>query len=135
AVNELVSTLNLARSEAIKRGDRITVCKSADGAACTGSGGWDQGWIVFVDSDSDAVVDAGEEVLSVNGALDPPLTMIGNGNVANYVSFVHDGTTQTTSGALQMGTVTLCGSGVENEDREIVINNVGRTNLRKKTCS
>ena len=33
--NEFVTALNLARSEAIKRSVRVTVCKSADGTTCT----------------------------------------------------------------------------------------------------
>ena len=35
AVNSLLSSLHLARSEAIKRNSRAVVCKSASGDACT----------------------------------------------------------------------------------------------------
>lgn len=45
--NQLVTALNLARTEAIRRGVQINVCSSSDGATCTGN--WVDGWIVIVD--------------------------------------------------------------------------------------
>jgi type IV fimbrial biogenesis protein FimT len=45
SANNLVASIQLARSEAIKRNVTVTVCASADGAAC--GGGWEQGWIVL----------------------------------------------------------------------------------------
>jgi len=62
-VNELVAGLNLARSEAIKRGDNVTVCGSNDGSSCGGN--WLDGWIVFSDLDNDGNVDAGETIVRV----------------------------------------------------------------------
>jgi type IV fimbrial biogenesis protein FimT len=113
--NELVSAFNLARSEAIKRGVRVTVCKSANGTACTNAGDWAQGWIVFEDTDNDATVDVApaEDILRVrgairiNGELDTSLTLAGAGDVANYVSYLGDGASYTTAGALQSGTISL----------------------------
>jgi type IV fimbrial biogenesis protein FimT len=40
------STLDYARSEAIRRQHTVTICKSKDGKACSGS--WNDGWIVLV---------------------------------------------------------------------------------------
>ena len=48
--NELVTALNLARSEAVKRGARVSLCPSTDQASCTGGTQWEDGWIVFLDS-------------------------------------------------------------------------------------
>ncbi|MEE4379215.1 MAG: GspH/FimT family pseudopilin, partial [Candidatus Competibacteraceae bacterium] len=43
--NDFASSLNLARSEAVKRARRTVLCKSSDGATCdTSSAGWEQGW-------------------------------------------------------------------------------------------
>jgi type IV fimbrial biogenesis protein FimT len=46
--NEFVAALNLARSEAMKRGVNVTVCRSTNGTACAASGDWGQGWMVYV---------------------------------------------------------------------------------------
>jgi type IV fimbrial biogenesis protein FimT len=45
ATGEMVTALQLARSEAIRRNTRVTVCASANGTACSGSGDWSR-WIV-----------------------------------------------------------------------------------------
>lgn len=45
AADNLMASVQLARSEAIKRNRVITLCTSADGATCA-TGGWQQGWIV-----------------------------------------------------------------------------------------
>jgi len=47
AIAALTSDLALARSEAIKRGNSVTVCSSADGNNCLGVTEWRQGWIVY----------------------------------------------------------------------------------------
>jgi len=56
--NELVSALILARSEALKRSQNITVCTSANSTTCSGGTDFAQGWIVFLDCDSDGTFDA-----------------------------------------------------------------------------
>lgn len=57
--NALVSSLQLARSEAVKRGTNTVVCASSDQMTCTGSDDWDQGWIVFSDLNLNGVPDVG----------------------------------------------------------------------------
>ena len=43
---EMTASLQLARSEAIRRNARVTVCSSADGTTCSGSTDWGH-WIVI----------------------------------------------------------------------------------------
>jgi type IV fimbrial biogenesis protein FimT len=45
--NDLVASVHLARSEAIKRNDAVTLCASSDGATCEDDGGWEVGWVVL----------------------------------------------------------------------------------------
>lgn len=95
-VNDFVTTLNLARSEAIKRGTRISICKSADASSCdTSTTGWEQGWIVFIDSDTDETHDTGETILLTSEGLPAGYTLTGDSssNVKNYVSYRPSGKT------------------------------------------
>lgn len=52
-VNDLISSLHLARTEAVKRRANVTICPSAnpmaDPPACDNAGSFADGWIVFVD--------------------------------------------------------------------------------------
>lgn len=130
--NEFVAALQLARSEAIKRGTRITLCKSLDGSNCaSNSNGYEQGWIVFIDLDNDANVDVGEEIIRVHSNFeDNNMSLTGNSNVADYLSFVADGTTRlatgTANGAFQAGTLTLCKTP---KARQIIVSSTGRLRL------
>ena len=45
--NNLVVSLYLARSEAIKRNTIVRVCPSTDGTSCATSSSWQTGWIVM----------------------------------------------------------------------------------------
>lgn len=71
AVNALIGTLQLARSEAIKRGRTVRVCNTNNGTSCfvgsnIGNGGWKSGWIAYVDNDaSGTTVTAGDEIILV----------------------------------------------------------------------
>ena len=66
ASNDFLATLNYARSEAIKRGQTITVCASSDQATCTNSP-WQDGWIVQEANST--------ELLRAHGALDGEATL------------------------------------------------------------
>jgi type IV fimbrial biogenesis protein FimT len=48
--SSLVGDLMLARTEAVKRGQNVSVCVSSDGATCLATNTWQSGWIVFPDS-------------------------------------------------------------------------------------
>jgi len=133
-VNEWVAAAQLTRSEAIKRGVRVTLCKSADGANCAADGGFEKGWIVFSDPNNNAKVDMGEELIRIFGAVavGSDLSLTGNTPVANYVSYTADGVARLLSGAFQAGTLTVC---MKPKARQIVINNVGRIKVVESTCS
>jgi type IV fimbrial biogenesis protein FimT len=127
AVNRLVASLHLARSEAIKRNGRVVLCKSPDLAACAGKGGWDQGWIVFHDLNNNAQLDAGEWLLLQQGPLAPGLHLSGNRPVASYVSYGAVGRARLTSGAFQAGAFTVCpGNGTTANIRKVILSPTGR---------
>lgn len=78
--NQLISTVSIARSEAIKRGQAVAVCsKNADPAqtcvpAANGAQNWSDGWIVFTDADDNQVA-AANEIIKVFGNLDDASTV------------------------------------------------------------
>jgi len=144
SVNELSGSINVARSEAVKRGKRVVVCKSSNGTDCitTSSTFWQQGWIIFVDDNNDAVHDAGEELLRVHEALEGNVTMKGNGNVAHYISYISEGRAQLTDGTSQSGTINACLSCADlcKQDqpwkgRDMELTFAGRMNIDGGICS
>lgn len=64
--NNLIASLQLARSEALKRRLPVTICTTSDFSAATPSCAdtdWQQGWMVFADDNGDGQFDTGETVL------------------------------------------------------------------------
>jgi type IV fimbrial biogenesis protein FimT len=134
AAYQLVSELNHARGEAIRRNLRVVVCKSGDGEGCADSGDWDQGWIVFHDDNNNAVRDAGEKVIRRGERTEGRLRIMGNETVSRYISFAPFGGPRFTSGAFQAGTITLCHASPQPvQARQLIINAVGRPRTQKVT--
>ncbi|MFZ1862018.1 MAG: Tfp pilus assembly protein FimT/FimU [Candidatus Competibacter sp.] len=142
AINQLVGALGLARSEAVKRNIRVTLCKSADGRCCTVDGGYQQGWIVFADSNGDAIRDPTtcrnspitndpEPIIRVHGPLEAGLTLIGSAGVSDYVSFIPVGASQARNGGFQAGTVTLCAPRYLASARRLVLSRGGRVRVER----
>ncbi|PIE83644.1 MAG: pilus assembly protein [Candidatus Contendobacter odensis] len=131
AANALVASVNLARSEAVKRGQRMTICKSSDGASCTNSGGYQQGWIVFTDTNANAAVDAGEQVLKVTEAFPASLTFAGAGNVNNYISYDSSGILSRIGAGAPNGSLTLCKQNYRDSARRIFISLIGRIRIQR----
>jgi type IV fimbrial biogenesis protein FimT len=78
-VNTFMSDVRFARSEAIKRGGSVVICRSdspeAASPVCSTSGnaangnGWVSGWIIFQDLNNDGTIDAGEPILRLQPAI------------------------------------------------------------------
>jgi len=96
AANDLVSAFNLARSEAVARSAIVVVCKSANSQAavpaCDASAtGWQQGWVVFVDTNATGGFVAADDVLL---RVYPPargVNMVGGTSVANLLTYARTG--------------------------------------------
>jgi len=65
--NAIVTALNLARSEAVKRGAGVAVCPKATAAVadtdCGSNANWTNGWHVFTDAGTGGDFDGGDVVL------------------------------------------------------------------------
>jgi type IV fimbrial biogenesis protein FimT len=106
--NDLVTSLNLARSEAVKRGTRVRLCKSNDGANCVADGAasnWAQGWIIFTDQNNNLAYDPlTETLLKVQGRAQVQISMAGSGGVVDTVSYFASGLVDLAAGNL----ITIC---------------------------
>jgi type IV fimbrial biogenesis protein FimT len=132
ASDMFLSGMYLARSEAITRTDSVVLCKSADGASCTITGGWEQGWIIFRDTNHDGQRDGIEPLVAQQSALPAGLKLTGNLTVAKYVSFTPTGAAKLIGGGFQAGTLTLCKRSPDGgEARQIVLNVAGRLRVHK----
>lgn len=130
-LNELVGSLTLARTEAIRRGVTVSMCKTVDGTACVSGAGdtWAAGWLIFVNSDSDdpPVFDVGETDLRVRTEADAGYTIQPSVDVTNFITFNADGS------VTSAGTFTYCDARGTGRARAVVINAVGRTRLSRDT--
>lgn len=134
ATQSFSSSIQLARSEAIKRNARVVLCKSDTGSRCVRTGGWEQGWIVFQDVNNNAQIEAGEPLMQREPALVGALRLTGNAQVESYLSYTPLGNTSSTSGAFQAGTFTICRRSTSQTDaRQIVISSAGRVRSQKVT--
>lgn len=131
--NDFITALNLARSEAVKRGTQVTVCKSADQLSCAAAGNWEQGWIVFVDAaGTGAVANPTTDILRVHGPLSSGVTLQGATNLTNYIAYAANGTTHLIGGnpyATVTGLLAMCDSrGFVSQAEGIQISATGRLN-------
>ncbi len=127
AVNGFLRGLFLARSESIKRGRMVTLCKSRDGASCTPAGEWHAGWIVFVNMDRDEppVRDDGEHIIHVDaGWRGGTITS----NRAAYSFRPHQ------QGVVN-GTIVFCDPRGSAHARAIIISNTGRPRVAQRDSS
>ncbi|MEQ1557354.1 MAG: GspH/FimT family pseudopilin [Methyloglobulus sp.] len=131
--NEFVTALNLARSEAVKRGMSVTVRKidSFSSTKLVGAN-WEDGWDVFTDVNSDSKFAAGDVLIKTSGGFNASYTLRGSGLLANYVRFGPDGASTT-------GSLVLCddsdGNGVPeaNTSRLITLVTTGRVRIMPDT--
>lgn len=150
--NRALVDIQLARSEAIKRGKTIyiciadaQVCDAANPSTCHCGVGvpatrYDMGWLIFVDEDEDKDFDAvTEELLFVGLPPEDVVTMESNGTIKYGIGLQSSG--QIAKGD-QNGKIAVCYNGESSEDlpgRKIVINMSGRTEVKAmgpgETCT
>jgi len=133
--NELMTSLALARSEAITRGVQVSICKSNDQVTTPTCGGsWQDGWVVFVDtSTANGSIDSGEEVLRVHEPLSENTTLkfvtaVSPASDITHISYTNDGLAPNAANNY----FTLCDSRGDTNRKGIQISPTGRV---KRTSS
>jgi len=124
AVNDFFSSMNLARSEAIRRGARI------DMVPLNVTGDWAKGWIIFVDADNNQRPDTGEETIFVHDAIGDELSVKANLSDSSvpYLAYTETGRTRSNASAQspQFGSFTFT---LKKHVRKIKINFLGRARV------
>lgn len=142
-VFDLVGALNLARSEAIKRGVNVSVCKTehpdAEEASCQADAGWNQGWLVFVDNihvpdNQLGILDGDDKIIKVYpAAANLPITT--GGNFSAGITYRYDGLAMGIKANGLSGTASdtfrLCS---DNKALTVVSNRSGRLSIRQGRC-
>jgi type IV fimbrial biogenesis protein FimT len=118
--NALVSSVYLARGEAIKRNVPMRVCVSTDGSTCAGSGDWEQGWVVL---------DPNDVVIEQQQPLSDGFRMTSTGG--HTLTFQPSGVASTPT------TLKICRQVPEvgNQERVVTISATGRPNVTRTTTS
>jgi len=119
---EMLSSVYLARSEAIKRNAPATLCVSTDGTTCAGTGDWEEGWIV---------VAADGTVIKSQPAIMAGYRMTGSAAAPGSHTMVFE-----PSGAVGTSSIiTICRQlpEVGNKEREIRVSPTGRARVTTAT--
>jgi len=135
-INELSTAFSIARSEAIRRGAPVTVCRSSDGELCGDD--WADGWIVFVDTaateTADPVVDT---ILQVWGEMsgDAAVATFANGAASDieWVRFGGRGSARTSAAMPLTLEIELAGCSGQ-QQRILELNTVGRASVARAAC-
>lgn len=143
AANDLHSSFHMARTEASRSKDNITICASLDpnGAtpACDVAAEFENGWVVFQDSNADLSIDAGEAVLWRFPALATNIIVTTDGT-RDYFTYSSTGRGRTVAGQTPVSTVVMCdergnvvAAGGQSAARIVIVTPLGRaTVLRDK---
>lgn len=131
ATRALTSSLQLARSEAIKSARKVMLCPSTTGTSCGTGTEWRNGWIVFVDDGTtDQAFDAGERILQVTSSQSGVASLTSSANV-EFLQFLPNGlmAAGSTSGAKTGATtftVTPSGATSATLVNKVAVSTVGR---------
>lgn len=145
--NDLASALAVARSEAVKRATRVTVCKSANSGAasptCSTGANWQDGWIVFVDGATAGTVDgtdSGNILRVFQPTVSNGIAISSGANFDDWLSYLATGVSQGGGGGgLPNDTFTVdfatCPNPATNMARELRVNSTGRVRTTRINCT
>jgi type IV fimbrial biogenesis protein FimT len=133
--NILLSDLRFARSEAIRRGGSVVMCRSdapeATNPVCSSASsgadghGWADGWILFQDWNGNGVQDDDEPLLRVQPAIISLGSILEAGDSATAFRFSATGRLPATSAQLRLGGGTIA----NNVQRLVCVDFGGRARL------
>jgi type IV fimbrial biogenesis protein FimT len=119
----LLSDVQYARSEAVKRNQNVALCPSSDGATCADD--WANTRIIFVDDNRDGVRGNTEEILRISESPVPPQTLVAEDD---FLFFRSTGQVNAAT------TFTFCDDRVGNFGRLVTVSVSGRSEVTKTEC-
>jgi len=121
-INTFVAHLQYSRSEAVKRGVRVVMCRSADGLTCGRNDGWHQGWITFADNNANREFDDDEDLLGVE--MGQENNIIITSGQRRRVVYQATGSSPGTN-----ATYTFCDNRYPDNAKAVILSNSGRPRL------
>ena len=128
----LLDSLVLARSEALRRQHRVTLCARSQEGLCDPDGQWQQGWLVFVDANHNGLRDSGEVLLDTREALPKGMQVGVSLTVKTYYAYNAEGRSATVQGAFMAGTWRFC-VGSSSRAWRVVANALGKPRIESYT--
>ncbi|MGB5718025.1 MAG: GspH/FimT family pseudopilin [Gammaproteobacteria bacterium] len=125
-VNQFITALHLARSEAVKHGTRILLCPGREGSPCGSSTDWVNGWILFASEDREH--DPDERVLQAGNPLSAGISLRSS-NHRKRIVYQQDGSSGGSNTSF-----TFCDTRRQAKPRVICLSNTGRPRLTLTRC-
>lgn len=75
----LVDDLRFARTQAVTQGQPVSICPSTDGATCADHADWGRGWLMFIDTDANRMIDAGDRLIRQHQPSSAVQSIVSNG--------------------------------------------------------
>ena len=119
-VNNLVATLYVARSESVKRLEKVKVCPAnSDFSGCSGTD-WEKGWIIFTDVNNNNVINDTDTLIQEYPSLPSRFKIQGSAD-RPYIVFQPNGRSTGYT-----NTFKFCDSGGVANVRNVILSNEGR---------
>lgn len=127
-----LSSLVLARSEALRRQQRVSLCAQAANETCDASARWQQGWLVFVDANDNGLRETDEVLIEVHAALPAAVQLDADSTAKAYFSYGSEGRSASITGAFMAATWRFCRAALP-EGWQVVSNALGKPRIEKYT--
>jgi type IV fimbrial biogenesis protein FimT len=130
--NEFSSSLQVARSEAATRNQRVTMCASGNGTSCGSASAWKNGWIVFNDVDLSGAPN-GDELIIKDVRSDGEIDIIPD-TFAASITYRPNGRAMADTIAENTGEFTFCDRRGAEHARVLIVGSNGRPQLSESSA-
>lgn len=144
--SQLHAALLLTRSEAIKRGRSVNICRSNNAQTTTptcasvmsnasSNTGWGEGWLIYVDANNDNIYNSDDILIQVQGAMINPLAAGSIIPFPNRNRLTYNSTGQIFGTFMRFVVSRPIADSEASHDRLICIASGGRARIATTACS